>query len=177
MNEENLISYNQLQYDRIDKLETKRENFCNYVITLTSAIYTIGFIFLEKIQFAYAFVLICFIIILNLTAIIFNWRTRPWIKLHQERAKLVRAKMSTDFEKLEDDAKKNIKEKYIKKKSWFNFYQKATYRLKSDGDPFRRSRVYSAVHWIIILFSIYSLFCINEIPNDNKSLKIEFNLN
>ncbi len=177
MDEESLISYNQLQYDRIDKLETKRENFCNYVITLTSSIYTIGFVFLEKIDFRYAFVLIWLIVLLNFIAIIFNWRTRPWIKLHQERAKLARAKMSIDFEKLENDATQNVKEKYATKKSIFKFYNEATYRFNSYSDLFRRSRVYSFLHWIIIIFSLYSLFCIGEIQNDRKSFKIEVNLN
>lgn len=170
---EDLRSYNQLQYDRIDKLETKRENFCNYVLTLTSAIYTVGLIFLEKIDYKYACFLIVFIMLLNLTAIIFNWRTRPWIKLHQKRAKLARKEMSVDFESLEEEAKNWIQKEYIDKKTCFKWYYEATYRLKSDGDPFRRSLIYSVLHWIIIGFAVYSFVCLNNINVESASFKIE----
>lgn len=173
MEKEDWMNYNLLQYDRIDKLETKRENFCNYVLTLTSAIYTIGFVFLEKIDFKYAYVLIVFIILLNFTSIIFNWRTRSWIKLHQMRASLIKNNISQELSFLENKAKEILKKKYESKNLFRNYYYKHTYRLQSDGDIFRRSFVYSALHWIIIGFSIFSLFCITKIDPVNKKLKIE----
>ena len=42
LDKENFRMYYQLQYDRIDKLETKRENFSNYILTISSAIFVLS---------------------------------------------------------------------------------------------------------------------------------------
>ena len=63
---------------------------------------------------------------------------------------------------IEEEALKEIRN--TKAKNYFlRHYLKYTYRLKSDGDIFRRSLIYSFLHWIIIAFSIFSLACMKNI--------------
>lgn len=75
MNDEQFQMFFLLQYDRIDKLETKRENLSNYVLTVTAAIFTFGFTFLEELNI----IALIFIIAINFAAIIFVSKTRPWV--------------------------------------------------------------------------------------------------
>jgi hypothetical protein len=125
----------QLQYDRIDKLETKRENFCNFILTLSTGLITYLLTNTESIKSNEMVLIISIIILSNITAIIFNHKTRPMIKMHQERAK------------------EAVKYCCPKLGEIINLVPKPN----SNKDKFRRSLVYSYLHSGIILISIISL--------------------
>ncbi|KAA9338842.1 hypothetical protein [Adhaeribacter soli] len=172
---ENYRMFYLLQFDRIDKLETKRENFCNYVLTISSAIYVAGFAFLEKLDFENLYILACFVILINFASILFVWKTRPWVKLHQERAKLASEKYSKKLLKIEGKAEKLVKDRYIGKNFLTKYYYKKTYSFNSDQDWFRRSLIYVYLHFLIIVLSFISIPYSNQIEKekDNNSAEIK----
>lgn len=139
MTDENFRMFYQIQYDRIDKLETKRENLCNYVLTLSSVI--IGFYFSTKNhEIKYVNLLVVFVCIINFAAIIFIRKTRPFIKMHQERADLA--------------SKSNANE--------FNQIKKTIRKADSDGDLLNRSNLYTCLHFAIILIMVVFLAMLNR---------------
>lgn len=129
---ENFRLFYQIQYDRIDKLETKRENFCNYIITISSALFALGFAKSNDIELFHKDIMLWFIILVNILAIVFIHKTRIWVKMHQDRAKQASAKYSPEFNEIKDSVGKP----------------------ESDEDIFRRSIIYSYVHGLIIFMSI-----------------------
>ncbi|WKL46357.1 hypothetical protein Q1W71_15495 [Flavobacterium pectinovorum] len=167
-NSENFRMFYLLQYDRIDKLETKRENYSNYVITMSSAIYTVGFAFLEKLNFSHLNVLGLFVIVVNLVAILFIWKTRPWVKLHQMRAKIALERYANEFSTIIDEAKKEVIKKYKGGNSLEKYYNKYTYFYEGDKDYFRRSRIYSYLHILIIILTLVSILTNYNIVDSKK---------
>lgn len=129
------IMYYQMQYDRIDKLETKRENFCNYVITISSAVFALGFT--STINNAANFtLLVSFIILINVASIVFIAKSRQFIKMHQKRAKSACEECQHIIIEISNKVGKP----------------------NSDSDCFSRSRIYSYIHALIIFLSISSIF-------------------
>lgn len=139
--------YHQLQFDRIDKLETKRENFCNYVITISSAFFIIVFTNTEKLNLTNSIFLFIFIFLINSIATLFIFKTRPLIKMHQERAKLARKKYSKGLNKISAKIPKP----------------------DSDKDPFRRDLIYCYLHGIIITFFLSLLIALQYTNKIKKS--------
>lgn len=141
-NQENFRLFYQIEYERIDKLETRRENFCNYIISISSAIFAILITSLnDTISIENKNILILFIGLLNILVIIFIDKTRIWIQMHQSRAEMASLKYALEFIKIKDDVGK----------------------AESDTDLFRRSRIYSYVHLLIIIASIFIFLSENKI--------------
>lgn len=128
--------YHQLQYDRIDKLETKRENFSNYVLTISSGIFILGVSNPEKINLAIAFVIFVFGLALNLIGILFIKSTMPYITMHQQRAKKIKEEYDERFIKINNSVFNPNPEIKIFKKLY----------------PFKRHNIYILLHWVIIFF-------------------------
>lgn len=126
----------QSQYDRIDKLESRRENFCNYVITLSGGLFVLCLTDPGKLSSTNSGIVFLFILVINTAAIIFNCKTRPFIKMHQERAKMASLIEEPVFYVI----KKNVE------------------KVDSDNDYFRRDRVYSYLHVAIITLTVLSYF-------------------
>ncbi|MFD2522477.1 hypothetical protein [Emticicia soli] len=122
----------QSQYDRIDKLESRRENFCNYVITISAGLCVLCLSDPEKLTTANSFIAFLFILVINVVAIIFITKTRPFIKMHQKRAE----RASSIAEPV------------------FNMIKKDVEKIYSNKDYFRRDRVYSYLHGTIIFIAI-----------------------
>jgi len=146
--DENL--YHQLQYDRIDKLETKRENFSNYVLTVCSGLYLLAISNLEKVNCIIAIGVFLFVLIINIIAIQFIKNTLPFIKMHQERAEAVRKKYDKElFDLIKSIPKPKHEIQFLKKQY-----------------SFKRQNIYILLHLIIIgffaLLSIYSCFATKE---------------
>ncbi len=135
---ENFRLFYQIQYDRIDKLESKRENFCNYIITLSAAVLAFGLAKPNEISNVDKNLILGFIVLVNVLVIIFIDRTRLWVKMHQKRAELASEKHASEFNEIKDSIGK----------------------AESDKDIFRRSRIYSYVHGLLILICI--LFILNS---------------
>lgn len=134
MSPENFRLFYQIQYDRIDKLETKRENLCNFVLTLSSAIIIFS-LSNENRLVNYTNYLIVLVCIINLAAIAFIRATRPFIKMHQKRAKLASKYNAASFNNIKKEAGK----------------------LDSDGYFFNRSNVYTYLHFTIFFIMLVLL--------------------
>lgn len=144
-------SYHQLQYDRIDKLETKRENFCNYIITITSGIFAITFNYLDKLDLKNSIFIFLFVLIINSISIIFICKTRPLIKMHQNRARLARKDYLGVLGKINDLVPKP----------------------ESSKDYFRRDLIYTYLHIIMIcFFATFLLFNCNSTNEIKKNMSI-----
>lgn len=141
-------SYHELQYDRIDKLETKRENFCNYVITISSAFFVIVLTNAEKLNLTNSIFLFIFIFLINSIAVVFIYKTRPLIKMHQKRAKLARRRYLTGLNRISNLVSKP----------------------NSDKDIFRRDLIYCYLHGLIIVF-FFALFTALQHTNEIKKSK------
>ena len=94
--------FHQLQYDRIDKLETKRENFSNYVLTISSGIFILSISILNENNPILMFGILLFAFSINMIAILFINSTMPFITMHKERAKKIREKYDMDFSNILD---------------------------------------------------------------------------
>ncbi|MBL4559889.1 MAG: hypothetical protein JKX79_02775 [Labilibaculum sp.] len=142
---ENFRMYHQLQYERIDKLETKREIFSNIVITLSSGFYLFGLgkLFVlggtpgAKNVYLGGFLLVL-IILINICSILFANNTRVYIKMHQKRAKKARSEYASQLNKIN---------KQVKKKN-------------SNRDFFSRNRIYKYLHVLLIVFALFSLLVV-----------------
>lgn len=137
---ENFRLFYQIQYDRIEQLETKRENFCNYIITISSAIIVLTFTKEVNLTLLNKTFLLVFLILTNLLVLIFIDKTRLWVKMHQKRIK--------------EGCKRHAKE--------LNDINNYIGKAESDNDYFRRSRIYSYVHSLIILLSFLLLISENH---------------
>ncbi len=138
---ENFRLFYQIQYDRIDKLETKRENFCNYIITISSALVVFGFAKPNEIALESKNLMLGFIILINVLVIVFIAKTRLWVKMHQNRANEASSKYAVEFNEIKDSVEK----------------------AESDKDLFRRSRIYTYVHCLIIIMSIIFIVIENKL--------------
>jgi len=143
--------YHQLQYDRIDKLETKRENFSNYVLSISSAVFIVGAANPEKINLAMSFVIFVFGLCINVIGILFIKDTMPFITMHQQRARKIREEYEERFNKINDSV----------------FNPNPQIKIFKKLYPFKRHNIYILLHWVIIFFfafiPIYSCFTHHEI--------------
>lgn len=133
---ENFRMYHQLQYDRIDKLESKRETFSNLVITVSAGIYLIGFDEITNLNIVTGMCLPIMVIVVNLASIMFANRSRAFVKMHQNRAKMARATYAPQL----------------------NDINSKVYKLDSSKDAFRRNRIYKYLHVSIIVIALLSIF-------------------
>jgi len=131
MDKDNFRLFYQIQYDRIDKLETKRENFCNFVLTLSSVIIVFSLNEDNRLP-KYTNYLIVLICIINLAAIIFINKTRPFIKMHQKRADLASKSNENSFNKIKNKIGK----------------------ANSNQDYLNRNNIYTCIHICLLLFMI-----------------------
>jgi multisubunit Na+/H+ antiporter MnhG subunit len=141
---ENFRMYYQIQYSRIDHLETKRENFSNYVLTISSGIYALTISNTENISSLIILSVLAFVVLINSISILFILKTWPLIKMHQKRAKKARLKYSADLYRLNESVKKP--------NSKFKIYKKYYVSTK-------RHNIYIYLHAIIILFFIIVSYC------------------
>lgn len=198
---ENFRMYHQLQYDRIDKLESKRETFSNLVLTLSAGIYLIGFGDSEKLNDFTGVYLPIIIIFVNIAAIVFASKSRYWIKLHQERAEVARDKYAKELNELNKSANKKYKKKLEDKNWWAKLFNKKVEESKtveeteskkdevkveeptdnatkknSDKDLFRREKIYQYLHGLVAIICVFSICAYKKLkdnPEEKKPLKVE----
>lgn len=133
---ENFRMYHQLQYDRMDKLENRREIFNNIVLTISLAIITFGFSKESQINLWTGIGLSIILILANIGAIFFSKRSLEFFKMHQARAKAAREKYAPEL----------------------NEINKQIGKRDSDKDPFSRTKLYIYIHELTIAVIIVS-FC------------------
>ena len=133
---ENFRMYHQLQYDRMDKLENRREIFNNIVLTISLAIITFGFSKESQINLWTGIGLSIILILANIGAIFFSKRSLEFFKMHQARAKAAREKYAPEL----------------------NEINKQIGKRDSNKDPFSRTKLYIYIHELTIAVIIVS-FC------------------
>ncbi|UUF13758.1 MULTISPECIES: hypothetical protein [Flavobacterium] len=143
---ENFRMYYQLQYDRIDHLETRRENFSNFILTISSGVFILTLTNAKDFNNILSLGLFLFMSFINLIAIAFFNSTMPFITMHQERAKAARIKYDKILSALNESIKKP--EPQIKIKKW---------KISC-----KRHNIYKLLHYVIIIFfgalALYLIF-------------------
>lgn len=151
---ENFRAYHSLQYERIDKLESRREIFNSIVLTASLGVITFGFSRDSKVNLYTTSGLALIIVLANLIAIVFSRRSFEFVKMHQERAKVARTIYAPEFNEIND-----IVGKRDFKKDWF-----------------RRTNLYIYLHLltIVVVFlayfsSINTIFIVDK-NNGSKAI-------
>ncbi|WP_291068619.1 MULTISPECIES: hypothetical protein [unclassified Empedobacter] len=146
---ENFRVYYQIQYERIDHLESRRENFCNFVLTISSGILALAITNTQNFNWILSLGMLLFIVLINLIAIEFTKSTMPYIKMHQKRAKDAIIKYDPFLHELNSDIVKPDPKIKVFKKEY----------------PFKRHNIYQLLHYAIIFF-----FCLLTIYLSLKNL-------
>ena len=82
-----LMNYYRHQYERMSKLEDQRTTITNITITLSALAFTFGFSMEVGFARIVGMGLLVIMVLANLFAIIYIFRTQSWIKTHELRAK------------------------------------------------------------------------------------------
>ena len=131
---ESLKAYNQLQYDRIDKLENQRFSFANLILTLSTGALTLGYpnTTTPTSNLVQEIVIPLMIFLGNFMAIMYIHKSRGFIKMHQERAEKARDLYSPILNQLNKEVKK----------------------VNSNKDIFRRSNLHIYLHVLFMCISL-----------------------
>lgn len=89
------------QYERMAKLEDQRLMITNIVITLSVLVLTIVVSSSQTLELLPNIELHVLVALANLFAIIFIWRTLPYVRVHQDRAKTVLERYAPDLAELD----------------------------------------------------------------------------
>ena len=134
--QETFRTYYLLQFDRIDKLESKLESYSNLILTISAAILTFGYS-TDYAQGNEVKNLVPLIVVsLNGFGILFALRTRDFIKMHQRRARLVLLKCAPEFSQINSMVPKP----------------------DSDNDFFRRNNLYIWIQSVFIFLAMIVLY-------------------
>lgn len=132
---ENFRAYHGLQYDRIDKLESRREIFNSLVLSASLGIITFGFSKDSNFNLFTVFGVFPILILSNFAAIMFSKRTRILVKMHQKRAEIARDIYAPRF----------------------NNINRQVGKIDSSNDIFNRTNLYIYLHWLTI-FVVFITF-------------------
>ena len=97
--------YYEHQYDRMKALEEQRLTITNIVISLSVVAFTFGFQNLNDITIINGIGLPVLIIVLNLFAALYIWRTLQYIRVHRHRAKIVLGRYSKEMIEIDSEHK------------------------------------------------------------------------
>lgn len=125
--------YYEHQYDRMKELENQRLFMTNVIIGLSILSFSLAFEDIDKLKSINAVGLLIVVILFNIIAVLYNHRSRAFIKMHQKRAHKALKIMAPDVERLN----KSIPKPYI-----------------SDKDIFRRARLQDYLHILLIIISL-----------------------
>jgi hypothetical protein len=144
MSQENFQTYYQLQFDRIDKLESKRETFSNLIITISIAMLAFGYSNEYKWDEYFKTLNAILLIGLNFVSVSFINESHILIKMHQERAGKALERYAPELLEINLSVPKPDNEKNL----------------------FSRKRLYKYVHYsfsmvgiLIIIIQLYHFFC------------------
>lgn len=104
--------YYEHQYERMKALEEQRLTITNIVISLSVVAFTFGFQNLNSITIINGVGLPALIILLNLFAALYIWRTLQYIRVHRNRAKVVLDRYSKEM--IEIDAKHEMPHVFLR---------------------------------------------------------------
>lgn len=125
--------YYQHQYDRMKELEQQRLIMTNVIVTISVLSFSLAFTDISKLNLVSAVGLPVVVIIANVIAILWNQRSRAFIKMHQRRAHAALNAIAPEVEALDRSEPKP-----------FN----------SDKDIFCRPRLQIYLHVLLIIVSV-----------------------
>lgn len=128
--------YHQLQYERITQLEQQRLTMTNVIIGISTAAFAIEYSSLVNINSLSKFILPIVIIAINLFALLYAWKSRKFVKMHQARAKKAREIVSP----------------------YLNEINEAVGKIESSKDLLNRTRLQQYVHAVMIIVALLSIF-------------------
>ncbi len=125
--------YYQHQYDRMKELEQQRLTMTNVIVSLSVLAFSLAFGDIKKLNVVNAVGLPIVVIIANLIALLWNHRSRAFIKMHQKRAHAALEVFAPDVEALNRTIPKPF---------------------DSDKDIFRRPALQTYLHVLLMALSI-----------------------
>ncbi len=124
-----ISTYFNHQYERMGQLETQRLTMSNLILGGSVLAFSLAFDDLEKLNWINAVGLPIAVIAANLMAIAYIWRSREFIKMHQDRADDILDRFAPELAKIALSRPKP---------------------RNSDTDPLSRHRLQTAVHVIVV---------------------------
>lgn len=128
--------YYQHQYDRMKELEQQRLTMTNVIVGLSILAFSLPFTDITKLNLVNGVGLPIFVFFANTIALLYNRRSRAFIKMHQERAHKALKKFAPEVEELDKEMPKPY---------------------KSDEDRFRRPSLQNYLHVLLMIASLIPL--------------------
>jgi hypothetical protein len=125
--------YYQHQYDRIKELEQQRLIMTNVIVTISVISFSLAFTDISKLNLVNTIGLPIVVIIANIIAILWNKRSRSFVKMHQKRAHAALNAIAPEVEALDRSIPKPF---------------------DGDKDIFRRPALQNYLHVLLIVVSV-----------------------
>ena len=129
--------YYEHQYDRMKELENQRLIMTNVIVGLSVLSFSLAFEDITKLNTINAIGLPFVVLIANLIAVIYNHRSRAFIKMHQRRAHEVLKAIAPDVNRLNQSIPKPI---------------------NSNKDLFSRPKLQTYLHVLLMAVSLLPVF-------------------
>ena len=129
--------YYQHQYERMKELEQQRLTMTNVIIGFSILSYSLAFSDLSKLNIVNAVGLPLIVLFANIIAVLYNRRSRSFIKMHQARAHKAMKIYAPELEAIDYEIPKPF---------------------ESDKDVFRRPALQNYLHVLMIAASILPIF-------------------
>ena len=126
-------TYYQHQYDRMAELEQQRLTMTNVIVGISVLAFSLAFADITKLNIVNAVGLPTVVLFANLIAVLYNHRSRAFIKMHQERAHKVLETFAPEIEQLDKEVPKPF---------------------DSERDIFRRPRLQTYLHVLLMAVAV-----------------------
>ena len=142
-----------LQYDRVAQHENQRLTFSGVILTITSAVFTVLLSLNNSFAGAAFLFLTLFLVIINIFACVFIYKSRGWVKFHQERARFILQHCNPELMKVVYNDKKDKKENCTETGNAVNA-PLPPLKKNSNDDLLKRPGLQLYLHATIIIFLI-----------------------
>lgn len=147
---ENFRAYHSLQYDRMDKLESRREVFSSLVLTASLGLITFAFTKDSQLNTINLIVLALTMVFANWIAIQFSEKTYNLFKMHQDRAKEARNVYAPELNEIND----------------------RVYKPDGPNDWLSRPKLYKMLHRVTIGVIFVALFSTLFLDNRHEKKEV-----
>jgi DMSO reductase anchor subunit len=133
VNKDDFRTYYQHQYERMSELENQRLTMTNVIVGLSVLAFSLAFADITKLNVVNAVGLLIVVLFANLIAVLFNHRSRAFIKMHQKRAHSALEAFAPEVEKLDKTIPKPF---------------------DSERDLFRRPQLQTYLHFLLMALAV-----------------------
>ncbi len=95
--------YYEYQYDRISKHEDNRLTLTNYVLTISTLAFTFGYQNATQLTIINGIGLPVIVILLNIFALLYIERTKEFMDVHQDRARVILKLYAPELQRLNEE--------------------------------------------------------------------------